>query len=98
MGKYIKKPKKQQPAEKICTKCLKVKAIADFFEIKGKNKRITAKCKLCYKDDARIYRKKNRERIRAYDRKYNAERRANNLKYPRFSNTGQNGQFIKTEY
>ena len=53
---------------KECFVCHKIKPLSEFYKCKGMKDGHYGKCKACYKDYARKYRKKNIEHIREYDR------------------------------
>ncbi len=61
--------------DKRCTKCGETKPRSEFGRHKGKKDDLRSRCKGCRTDGQRDYVARNRDKVRAYDRKYRSEHR-----------------------
>ncbi|VBB18381.1 putative nuclease [Yasminevirus sp. GU-2018] len=64
----IKIPNKNIMEEKYCVKCEEFKPISEFRENTKRRK-----CTMCLREECRLYKQKNKEKIRSYNKSYKAD-------------------------
>lgn len=60
---------------KVCSKCRESKPLDEFHKDKTTRNGVSSRCKECRKAYAKVYHKKNKDRINAKDKRYREENR-----------------------